>query len=202
MKILKPVFALLLLSVASLPASADVGPARGWQAPQSGQQQRYLDQDMVGHWKSSNTQSRGNMMIRSSSSMVLRPDGGYVSFGGGGYFKRDEGGRVAGGGRGGSERGRWTVREGHLYLMPEGSSKWVHKGAVEKDDDQVAVISPDGSHTVWVRKRPPVSQRLQRPRGFDRPQGFERPRGSIGPRVSSALGVSSARCASGKRVIS
>ncbi len=175
MKILKPMFALVLLSVSSLQAAADYGPARGWQAPQSGQQQRYLDPEMVGHWKSNNTVSRGNMTIRSSSSMVLRPDGGYVSFGGGGYFKRDESGRVAGGGRGGSERGRWAVRDGHLYLMLEGTKKWVHKGAVEKDDDQVAVISPDGSHTVWVRKRPPVSQRMQRPQHFQRPQRFERP---------------------------
>lgn len=169
MKILKSMFALVLLSVSSLQAVADVGPARGWQASQSGQQQRYLDPEMVGHWKSNSTQSRGNMTMRSSSSMVLRPDGGYVSFGGGGFFKRDENGRVAGGGRGGSERGRWAVREGHLFLMPEGTNKWVHKGAVEKDDDQVAVISPDGSHTLWVRKRPPVSQRPQRFERFERP---------------------------------
>ena len=173
MKILNPVFALLLLPFISLQATADIGPARGWQAS-SPAQQRYLDQDMVGHWKSSNVESRGDFMIRSSSSLMLRPDGGYTSFGGGGYFKRNKDGQVTGGGKGGAERGRWAVRDGHFYLMPEGKNKWVHKGAVEKDDDQIAIISPDGSHTVWYRKRMPVSQRMQRPERPERPQRPQR----------------------------
>lgn len=156
-----PLMAMMLISTSSLQATPyDAGP--GWQAP-PGQQQSMLDPDMFGHWKSIQFESQDDMMIRSSSSMVLRPNGSYSSFGGGGYFTRDENGGVSGGGRGGSERGRWAVRDGQFYLMPEGENQWVHKGYVEKDVDQIAVISPDGSHTVWYRKREQQPQRPQRP---------------------------------------